>query len=108
MSSIIISLHFLLEVVTVMGLLGGLLTEKTWTVKLSFAFIGLLVVLVWSRYGAPQSPQVLKGFRKLLLESCVFVLGTLGFWQLYGDKAGTLYAIVTLIDLVLLYILALR
>lgn len=42
--------------------------------------------------GLPN-PQVLKGFRKLLLESCVFVLGTLGFWQLYGDKAGTLYAI---------------
>ncbi|WP_165211731.1 DUF2568 domain-containing protein [Streptococcus tangpeifui] len=108
MPSIMISFRFLLEVITVMGLLGGIFTGKPWAVKIGFAFLGLLVVLVWSRYGAPKTPQVLKGVRKLLLESSVFVLGTIGFWQLYGDKAGLLYALAALADLVLLYILALR
>ncbi|MGT2929167.1 DUF2568 domain-containing protein [Streptococcus dentasini] len=108
MSSIMISIRFLLELVTVMGLLGGLLTEKTWAVKLSFAFIGLLMVLVWSRYGAPKSSQALTGLSKLGLEVLAFGLGSVGAFVLYGKHIGWCYTLIALGDLLGIYLLGLN
>ncbi|MDP5873469.1 DUF2568 domain-containing protein [Streptococcus mutans] len=56
MSDVIKGVRFLLETVTVLGLVGGLSTKKSWAKKLVFALLGLVVTLIWSRYGAPRSP----------------------------------------------------
>ncbi len=61
MSDVIKGVRFLLETVTVLGLVGGLSTKKSWAKKLVFALLGLVVTLIWSRYGAPRSPYALTG-----------------------------------------------
>ena len=61
MSDVIKGVRFLLETVTVLGLVGGLSTKKSWAKKLVFALLGLVVTLIWSRYGAPRSPYAFTG-----------------------------------------------
>ena len=107
LSITIVGIRFILELVTILGLLGGLFTQKTYGLKLALAFMCLLIIIVWGRYGAPKSPFALKGFSKICLEIFIFSLGTLGFLLLYGGPVGAIYALLALVDLLLLYALRL-
>ncbi|MGT2908069.1 DUF2568 domain-containing protein [Streptococcus dentiloxodontae] len=108
MSALVMSVRFLLEIVTVSGLVGGIFTRRSWLIKIIFALLGFAIALVWSRYGAPKSPQVLTGTAKLLLEIAAFGLGAIGAFVLYGKNVGWIYSSIALLDLIGVYALGLN
>lgn len=108
MSDVIKGVRFLLETVTVLGLVGGLSTKKSWAKKLVFVLLGLVVTLIWSRYGAPRSPYALTGLAKLGLEIFTFGIGITGSFLLYGKIIGWIYTAMAVINLIGLYTLDLN
>ena len=57
MIRIIIAMRFLLEVVTVLALIATIFFNPFKLEKLFFLAFAVLVVWVWSIYGAPNSPM---------------------------------------------------
>lgn len=66
------------------------------------------IVYFWGKYGAPKSQDMLEGFYKLMLEIPVFGIGALGFYNLFGMKIGTIYLIISCMDLIFMYLLGLH
>ncbi|AND80123.1 DUF2568 domain-containing protein [Streptococcus pantholopis] len=108
MVSSIISARFILEVVTILGLVGGLFTKKVWGVKFIFSVLGIVIAVIWSRYGAPKSPDVLTGLPRLGLGLSVFGSGAVGAFVLYGKNIAWFYTAIVVIDLIGLYALGLN
>ena len=104
MNQIIIAMRFLLEVVTVLALIA---TKPFKLEKLFFLAFAVLVVWVWSIYGAPNSPKTLTGNKRLILELGVFSLSSLFLMRGYSFKVGGVYLLLCLINLSLIYLLKL-
>ncbi|MFD1411471.1 DUF2568 domain-containing protein [Lapidilactobacillus gannanensis] len=105
---IVLAVRFLLEVVTGLGLLSGVYFAQGNVVKILFLIVGLGIILLWSRYGAPKSVHALSGSNKLLLEMFVYSCGIVSFFILFGSKIGFVYATIVVIDLILMYRLKLQ
>lgn len=108
MTEIILSIRFLLEVVTVLGILSGIFIEKKIHIKILFLIISILITLIWARYGAPKSPHVFTGLNKLMLEIFVYSVGGLSFYKIFGFKIGLLYIVIAIINLLLMYLFSLQ
>lgn len=105
---IVLSIRFILETITVIGLLSGGLIKKKLFEKILFIALGIAVFLIWSKYGAPKSPDALKGTAKLILEIVVYGIGIISFYNIFGMKTGIVYAAIVIIDLIMMYILNLQ
>lgn len=108
MTEIILSIRFLLEVVTVLGILSGLFIKKEIYIKILFLILSILITLIWARYGAPKSPHVLTGLNKLMLEIFVYSVGSILFYKIFGLKIGLLYIVIAMINLLFMYLFALQ
>ncbi|MGL9748692.1 DUF2568 domain-containing protein [Enterococcus sp. DIV0170] len=108
MTEIILSIRFLLEVVTVLGILSGLFIKKEIYIKILFLILSILITLIWARYGAPKSPHVLTGLNKLMLEIFVYSVGSISFYKIFGLKIGLLYIVIAMINLLFMYLFALQ
>ena len=108
MTEIILSIRFLLEVVTVLGILSGLFIKKEIYIKILFLILSILITLIWARYGAPKSPHVLTGLNKLRLEIFVYSVGSISFYKIFGLKIGLLYIVIAMINLLFMYLFALQ
>ena len=107
MIQIIIAMRFLLEVVTVLALIATIFFKPFKLEKLFFLAFAVLVVWVWSIYGAPNSPKTLTGNKRLILELGVFSLSSLFLMRAYSFKVGGVYLLLCLINLSLIYLLQL-
>lgn len=107
-SGIVLGIRFLLEIVTVLGIFSGVLFKKSIVQKLLFFLIGMVVTILWTRFGAPKSSNVLTGNNKLVLEIFVYSVGIISFYNLFGKKIGTVYLIIAVLDLFLMYVLKLH
>lgn len=107
-SGIVLAVRFILEIITVLGIFSGVFLSKTIPQKLLFLTLSLAITFVWARFGAPNSPHVLKGIYKFLLEIIVYFTGTIVFYSLFGEKIGTVYLVIVIIDLLLMYSLHLQ
>lgn len=105
---LVLAIRFLLEVSTILGLISGFFLKQRLLLKILFLFLGIALVLVWTRYGAPRSPNVLIGLNKLFLEIVVYAVGIIGFYSIFGFQIGTVYTAVVIIDLALMYALRLQ
>ncbi|WP_225419664.1 DUF2568 domain-containing protein [Lapidilactobacillus wuchangensis] len=105
---IVLAVRFLLEVVTALGLLSGVYFANGNLAKVLFLIVGLLVIVLWARYGAPKSDHAFAGTAKLLLELFVYSCGIIGFFVLFGIKIGSVYAVIVVVDLILMYVLKLQ
>lgn len=108
MTEIILSIRFLLEVVTVLGILSGLFIKKEIYIKILFLILSILITLIWARYGAPKSPHVLTRLNKLMLEIFVYSVGSISFYKIFGLKIGLLYIVIAMINLLFMYLFALQ
>lgn len=108
MVSIILAIRFILEIITVLGLFVGIFIQKNIFHKIIYFILSVAITLIWSRYGAPKSPHVLVGVNKFILEVIVYAVGSVGFYKLFGSKVGTIYLVIVVIDLVLMYVLGLQ
>lgn len=108
MSSIILGIRFLLEVVTVGAIVSGTFIKKNLYQKIIFATLAIIITFVWAKYGAPKSPTVLTGNAKLILELIVYSLGTFAYFVLFGPKTGTIYLVIASLNLWLMYRLNLQ
>lgn len=106
--TMVLAIRFILEVITSLGLLSGVYFAKGIISKVIFLLLGLMIILIWSRYGAPKSPKVLVGTNKLILEIIVYGIGVLACFYLFGKQVGLIYSIVVLGDLILMYALKLQ
>ncbi|SEO44325.1 Protein of unknown function [Amphibacillus marinus] len=100
-------IRFLLEVISVLaiGYWGFHYKEiGYWRIILGIS-TPLIVILVWSRWGAPMSDHRLDGFAKLALELGVFgfAIVCLSFSQ--QSKLAIALAIVVVLNTVLVYLL---
>ncbi|MHC5226843.1 YrdB family protein [Enterococcus sp. LJL99] len=107
-SGIVLAVRFLLEIVTVLGIFSGVFIKKSIVQKLLFLLVGMVVTILWARFGAPKSPNVLTGNNKLVLEIFVYSVGVISFYSLFGKKIGTVYLIIAILDLLLMYVLKLQ
>ena len=108
MTEIILAIRFLLEVVTVLGILSGIFLKKEMYIKILFLIISILITLIWARYGAPKSPHVLTGLNKLMLEIFVYSVGGISFFRIFGFKIGLLYIFIAIINLLFMYLFSLQ
>lgn len=90
---------------TVGGLIGGGLFAKKLSYKFIFPLLGVAIVIVWGFFGARKADYALQGMAKLLLEMVVFGIGAYGFFQLFGNRAGMIYTVIAILDLVFIYLL---
>ncbi|WEV38379.1 YrdB family protein [Lactobacillus sp. ESL0680] len=102
---ITISCRFLLECATVIGIFSGIFIKHNLLSKIIFAVIAILIFLVWSRYGAPNSPQALTRVAKLILEIIVYTIGSSCWIIIFGKTTGSIYSAIAVIDLILMYLL---
>lgn len=108
MKSIILLVRFLLEIVTVLGIISGVwLSNGIWN-KIFYLVVGVVIFLVWARYGAPNSAHALTGIAKLVLEVVVYGIGIFMFYRLFGNEVGAIYTAVVVADLVLMYVFKLQ
>lgn len=108
LKSLVLGIRFCLEICTVAGIFYGGIIQPKASKKLFFIALSIIIVVIWFNFGAPKSPNVFVGLRKLLLELAVYGLGIASFYYLFGFKVGTFYTLVTVIDLVLIYALNLQ
>ncbi|WEV50775.1 YrdB family protein [Lactobacillus sp. ESL0731] len=102
---ITLSCRFLLECATVIGIFSGAFIKRDLLSKIIFAAVAILIFLVWSRYGAPHSPQALTGVAKLILEVLVYTIGSSCWIIIFGKNIGSIYSIIAIFDLILMYLL---
>ncbi|MDF7682082.1 YrdB family protein [Lactobacillus sp. ESL0679] len=102
---ITLSCRFLLECATVIGIFSGTFIKHDFLSKITFAAVAILIFLVWSRYGAPHSPQSLTGATKLILEVIVYTIGGSCWVIIFGKNIGSIYSTIAVIDLILMYLL---
>lgn len=105
---IVLAIRFVLEMVTALGLLSGVYFANGIISKVIFLLLGLMIILIWSKYGAPKSPKALVGINKLILEIIVYGIGILACFYLFGKQVGFGYSAVVLVDLILMYALNLQ
>lgn len=103
-----LAIRFILEIITVLGLFSGVFISKSFSHKCIYLALSLVITLLWARYGAPKSSHVLVGSHKFLLELVVYTIGSLGFYSLFGNQIGTIYLVILIIDLLLMYLLGLQ
>lgn len=108
MTIIVLGIRFLLEIITVIGLISGIFISKSIPSKILYLILSIGITLLWARYGAPKSPNVLIGFNKLLLEIVVYTIGSVAFYKLFGHNVGIIYIVVVISDLILMYALGLQ
>lgn len=108
LAGIVLMIRFLLEIGTVLGIFSGIFIKKSIVQKMLFFLVGTVMTIVWARFGAPKSPNVLTGIHKLALEISVYSIGIVSFYTLFGKKLGTIYLVITVFDLLLMYILKLQ
>lgn len=108
MAGIVLTVRFLLEMITVLGLLLGVFVGQTSAYKIGYLILGIGMTFIWSRYGAPKSSHVLMGIYKFILEVAVYAIGSIAFYQLFGTKIGIIYLVIVLVDLLLMYVLELQ
>lgn len=108
MVTIVLGIRFLLEMITIIGLFSGAIISKNITSKILCLVLSIGITLLWARYGAPKSPNVLIGFNKFLLEMVVYTIGSVAFYKLFGHNVGIIYIVVVIIDLILMYALDLQ
>ncbi|WEV68556.1 DUF2568 domain-containing protein [Bifidobacterium sp. ESL0775] len=109
LSAIVAAIRFLLEIATVIGLVaGGGFLSKNGGVKFLWIVIGVIVIIVWARYGAPSSAHVLPKYGKFCLELVVYTIGSIGFLRIFGISIGLTYIFIAIIDLILMYALSLE
>lgn len=102
LSSIILVIRFLLEVVTVEGVISETFIKKLYQ-KIIFATLAIIITFVWAKYGAPKSPTVLTGNAKLILELIVYSLGALTYFGVFGPKISTIYLVIASLNLWFIY-----
>ena len=107
-SGIVLVVRFLIEIVTVLGIFSGVFIKKSIAQKILFFLSGMAVTILWARFGAPKSPNVLTGNNKLILEIFVYSVGIISFYSLFGEKIGTFYLVIAVLDLLLMYALKLQ
>ncbi|CAH1855896.1 YrdB family protein [Convivina praedatoris] len=107
-SGIILLVRFLLEIITVIGIFIGTFLGHQLAYKIGFFLLSIMIVIVWSKYGAPKSPVRLHGTKKLILEVSMYMIGTISFYIIFGMKMGLYYPIIAFTDLGLLYLLKLQ
>ena len=103
MMRLIEGLHFLVEVVAILGLFSVSVIQISWLEKFLFFLLAVLLILFWARYMAPKSPHSFKKWRRLVAETSIFILVSGSFWHLYGLQIGILYLALSFGSLVLLY-----
>lgn len=103
LSSIIIVIRVLLEVVTVGGIVSGTFIKKKLYQKIIFATLAIIITFIWAKYGAPKSPTVLTGNAKLILELIVYSLETLAYFGLFDPNIGTIYLVIASLNLCFKY-----
>lgn len=103
-----LSIRFLLEILTVLGLASGIFLQKPLVEKFLFGILAFGITFVWAKYGAPKSPTTLTGLSKLGLELVVYSIGILGIMRIFGLRIGLLYAFFVVGDLLLMYVLGLQ
>lgn len=108
MKVMVLGIRFFLEMLTVLGLFSGVLISKSIHLKIIYLILSIGITILWARYGAPKSPNVLLGINKFLLEIFVYGLGSIAFYKLFGNSVGTVYLSVVVIDLLLMYVLGLQ
>ena len=96
-------LHFLVEVVAILGLFSVSVIQISWLEKFLFFLLAVLLILFWARYMAPKSPHAFKKWQRLVAEITIFILVSGSFWYLYGLQMGVLYFALSFGSLVLLY-----
>lgn len=102
LSSIILVIRFLLEVVTVEGVISETFIKKLYQ-KIIFATLAIIITFIWAKYGAPKSPTVLTGNAKLILELIVYSLETLAYFGLFDPNIGTIYLVIASLNLWFIY-----
>ncbi|WP_019775806.1 DUF2568 domain-containing protein [Streptococcus sobrinus] len=107
LSNFVTSLRFLLGTTALFGLLGSLFTHRDILTKVSFTTFAVLTIILWSRYGAPKASHRLSNPAKIILELFILSFASLSFFWLYGSLVGLVFSLVSLVDLLLLYILRL-
>lgn len=105
---ITLSIRFILEVFTVVGLASGIFLQKSLKEKILFALLAFGITFAWAKYGAPKSPASLIGLNKLLLELVVYSVGIFGIWRIFGLRIGVPYAFFVVSNLLLMYLLGLQ
>jgi len=105
---IVLAVRFMLEIITIIGLFSGIFISKSVPNKIIYLILSISLAFIWARYGAPKSPNVLIGTNKLILEIVVYAIGSFGFYRLFGNKIGTIYLVIVIIDLILMYVLGLQ
>lgn len=105
MKLIILTIRFLLEVITVAGIVSGFYL-KNWNIL--YLMLAASVIVVWSRYGAPGSANAFVGVNKFLLELIIFGIGIFIFYQLFGKQVGMIYMVMAIMDLIFMYIFRLE
>lgn len=108
MTTLVLAVRFILEVVTVIGLFSGVFISKSLSHKIGYFLASAAVVWIWSRYGAPKSPSVLTGVNKFMLEIALYATGFIGLYKLFGIRAAAIYLGVAVVDLSLMYVLGLQ
>lgn len=108
MTIIVLGIRFLLEIIIVIALFSGIFISKSMSSKILCLVVSIGITLLWARYGAPKSPNVLIGLNKLLLEIFVYSIGSVVFYQLFGKNIGVIYIVVVISDLILMYALGLQ
>lgn len=102
-----VMLRFLLEVILVISLMYyGLKNPTRGFVKLGLGIIfPVLVVIFWSIYIAPKSPNTLVGVKRLLVE-VIIIASTITAIYYTGEKSyATWLGIFAVINTILLYVL---
>lgn len=100
-------MRFFLELLALLGLLASVFVKHLKIEKILFSLLAIFFYLVWSRYGAPKSPLVLTGLKRLMLEFSIFTVSSLCFMRIYSFKIGLIYLIFSVGNLIILYSLGL-
>ena len=107
-SSLTLLFRFVLEISAIIGLAAAAFCEYSLVVRVLYPFLGLIIALIWSRYGAPKSTNSLKGRAKFALECFVYGLTIFCFAMIYDQTLTLIFALIVVIDLTAMYALDLE
>lgn len=107
-ATLVLVFQLLLEVTTLIGLFGVLLTSVAIFFKILLLILSMGIVYAWFRYGLASSSHVLKGWSRLGLDVALYAVSNLLIFFSYGKAVSIVYLLAILVKFILTYLLEYR
>lgn len=97
--------RFGLEMVGVFVLIIGGIIKGQGLEKVLYPILGVVLIVMWSMFASPKASHSQGPFVKFIVEVLFFSVATVGAHQLYNFNFARVYAIISIVHMIIYYII---